>query len=534
MATRRYRPVEEAGESSYSPLTSATSELSLEAEFSPQTASAPPKPPNNNAQRTAVGLFSVTTILLFADQNLMSPNLTAIADDFGFDEDERDRKLGGDISLAFFLLGAPASFIIGCLADTADRSLVFAWTVLIGEGACFLTYWTKTYEALYVCRAITGFSVGGAVPLIYSILGDLFAAEDRHAVSAVVSFGVGAGISVGQGIAGYIGPTFGWRLPFLLVSVPAMLLGLAVLWFVEDPPRGQMEEAVLKTNEEDGIALVSIPSESSIAFQKAPDEERLVARKDGGSSEVVANNNSARGGAFRSFDCMLHVRTLRNLLSTPTMILAVIQGAPGCVPWGILNVYLNDYLSEDRGFSIEMATTVLMCFGVGNALGLIFGGSCGSRLYKIDKRYPALLAGSMAILGCAPFWLLINVVDSNTSFWVVILIAVSAGFGSGPTGAIIKATVTNVSLPRSRGQAFALFALTDDFGKGLGPYFVSILIVHMGGRLAAFNIGILGWVICGLANLAVFFTVRQDEAKIQAAVASELESLSPPDSTQML
>jgi hypothetical protein len=56
----------------------------------------------------------------------------------------------------------------------------------------------------------------------------------------------------------------------------------------------------------------------------------------------------------------------------------------------------------------------------------------------------------------------------------------------------------------------------------------------MGGRLAAFNIGILGWVICGLANLAVFFTVRQDEAKIQAAVASELESLSPPDSTQML
>lgn len=522
---RRYRPVEEAGESSYSPATSATSELSLEAELSPSTPLAPSRPPTNKAQRTAVALFSATTILLFADQNLMSPNLTAIADDFGFDEDERDRKLGGDISLAFFLLGAPASFVIGCLADTADRSLIFAWTVLIGEGACFLTYWTKTYGQLYVCRAITGFSVGGAVPLIYSILGDLFAAEDRHAVSAVVSFGVGAGISVGQAIAGYVGPTFGWRVPFLLVSVPAIMLGLAVLWCVKDPPRGQMEEAVLKTSEEVGIALVSIPSESNIAFQKATDKELLVARKDG----VIADG----GNKANSYDCSLYIRTLRNLLSTPTMILAVIQGAPGCVPWGVINVYLNDYLSEDRGFSVEMATTVLMCFGVGNTLGLIFGGSCGSYLYKVDKRYPALLAGSMAILGCAPFWFLINVADASASFWSVALIAIAAGFGSGPTGAIIKATVTNISLPRERGQAFALFALTDDFGKGLGPYFVSILIVHMGGRLAAFNIGILGWVVCGLANLGIFFTVREDEARIQAAVASELESLSP-ESTQIL
>ena len=187
-----------------------------------------------------------------------------------------------------------------------------------------------------------------------------------------------------------------------------------------------------------------------------------------------------------------------------------------------MNVYLNDYLAEDRGFSVEMATTVLMLFGVGNVIGLVVGGSYGSYIYRIDKRYPALLAGSMAILACAPFWMLLNTVDASTPLWLVSLIAISAGIGSGPTGPIIKATVTNVSLPRERGQAFALFALTDDFGKGLGPYFVSILIVQLGGRVAAFNVGLLGWVICGLANLAIYFTVVQDEAKIQAQVAAEL------------
>jgi MFS family permease len=130
-----------------------------------------------SSHRWALGLFSITTVLLFADQNLMSPNLTTIADEFNMNDEERDRKLGGNISLAFFLLGAPASFVVGLLADTQDRSKVFGWTVFIGEMACFLTYFVRSYNQLYICRAVTGFSIGGALPVIYSILGDLYSAE---------------------------------------------------------------------------------------------------------------------------------------------------------------------------------------------------------------------------------------------------------------------------------------------------------------------------------------------------------------------
>lgn len=143
----------------------------------------------------------------------------------------------------------------------------------------------------------------------------------------------------------------------------------------------------------------------------------------------------------------------------------------------------------------------------------------GQRLYRIDKRYPALLAGASAIGGCIPLWLLFNSVDVYTAYWQVIFVSVLAGFGSGPTGPIIKATLTNVTHPRARGQAFAFFNLFDDFGKGLGPFFVSLLISGMGGRLPAFNVGILGWLICGVANLAVFFFVQKDEANLQAEIA---------------
>jgi hypothetical protein len=108
-------------------------------------------PRSNLQKRWTVVLYSLTTILLFADQNLLAPNLSQAAEEFGFDNNERDKKLGGDIALAFFVLGAPASFMVGCGADSdsISRSFLFGLIVLIGEGACFLTYFTTTYRGLY-------------------------------------------------------------------------------------------------------------------------------------------------------------------------------------------------------------------------------------------------------------------------------------------------------------------------------------------------------------------------------------------------
>ena len=115
--------------------------------------------------------------------------------------------------------------------------------------------------------------------------------------------------------------------------------------------------------------------------------------------------------------------------------------------------------------------------------------------------------------------------NSTTPYWRVALAAISMGFFTGPTGPIIKTTITNVTLPRSRGQAFAMFNLFDDFGKGLGPFFISILISHMG-RLKAFNVSVMGSMLCGLINASIYFTVKKDEEAVQATILSEMTSFS--------
>lgn len=74
-----------------------------------------------------------------------------------------------------------------------------------GEAPCIATYWVQRYWQLLVLRLLTGISVGGIFPLIYSLLGDLFAVQHRPTISAVVQIATGAGLAVGQLIAGFVG-----------------------------------------------------------------------------------------------------------------------------------------------------------------------------------------------------------------------------------------------------------------------------------------------------------------------------------------
>jgi len=79
----------------------------------------------------------------------MAPNLSAIGDEFGFDDNERDTKLGGNIALAFFFVGGIASMFAGSLTDHIDgrfRSRLFALMIILGEGSCFMVYFVKSYN----------------------------------------------------------------------------------------------------------------------------------------------------------------------------------------------------------------------------------------------------------------------------------------------------------------------------------------------------------------------------------------------------
>ena len=74
-----------------------------------------------------------------------------------------------------------------------------------GEGPCLATFFVTKYWQFLLLRVLTGISVGGTLPLVYSLVGDLFNAHQRATVAAGIQIATGIGLAAGQAIAGFVG-----------------------------------------------------------------------------------------------------------------------------------------------------------------------------------------------------------------------------------------------------------------------------------------------------------------------------------------
>jgi MFS family permease len=502
-----------------------------------------------------VSLLTLTAAMLYADQNLLAPNLSAAAEEFGFSEREKDVKLGGWLQLAFFVVGSPASLVIGWLADkpSIPRTRLFFFTVLIGEGPCLATYWVKTYWQLFAVRAMTGIAVGGCLPLLFSLCGDLFPPEERNYVASFLTIATGAGIAIGQIMAGTVGPTYGWRLPFLLAAAPAILLAGILYATVKEPRRGSQEEAVKEREmglRRERAARRRMEGSYGSAGARGSDDE-TDANDDGtghprskrglngrGSKATTSppTSPSARsdtGSAVSTSSTATHVEygakidftKLRRQLKIRSNLVILAQGLPGTVPWGMLNAYFVDYLHVQKGLSVEEGTLAVTLFGLGAVMGTIFGGIIGQRIYNMPggRSRIALVMGVTTALGSLPGYYFINTKSYGPGDAWLHLSCLAGGILASVTPPNVRAVLLNVNPPETRGTMFAFYTQIDDVGKGAGPALIAGFIVEFGRRVA-FNIAVSGWLLCGMILLCLYPFVDRDVENAQEAVREELDA----------
>ena len=228
------------------------------------------------------------------------------------------------------------------------------------------------------------------------------------------------------------------------------------------------------------------------------------------------------------------------LFQRRTILLALMQGIPGCIPGGVLGTYLNDYLSYDVGFSTTEATFVMVSLGVGFIAGQLIGGTVGQWLYNRNPAWQCLFMGLCTALSAFPMLYVLNIksiplilygVDSWTSkqsmYSSIMVACVLTGSIAGVTGPNIRSIMQNVSPPELRGTLFSVFNLTDDLGRGGGPYLISLLTEYSGSRRFSFSCGVGFWVISGSILASMAFTVRADEMAARQrihAVGGEIEA----------
>ncbi|HXZ04132.1 MAG TPA: MFS transporter, partial [Ktedonobacteraceae bacterium] len=152
-------------------------------------------------------------------------------------------KLGG-ITLyswvfsAYLLTSTTSVPIYGKLADVFGRKPVFLFgtaVFLLGSAASGAS---QSMEQLIVFRAIQGLGAGAVLPIVLTIIGDIFVLEERARVQGLFS-GVWAMSSiVGPALGGLIVDHFSWRWVFY-INIPFGLLSalLLIIYFKEKVER---------------------------------------------------------------------------------------------------------------------------------------------------------------------------------------------------------------------------------------------------------------------------------------------------------
>jgi MFS family permease len=392
---------------------------------------------------------------MFADQNLMGPNLTLIAEDFGM-TDVKDQYLGGLIPLVFWLLGGAVALFIGYCTDLISRKYLFVLVVIVGEIPCLLSGFADTYMEFFTMRVLTGIGIGGIIPLTYSLLGDLYSANERIKVVTLIGLASGMGIAVGQLTAGMMGDSFGWRLPFIVFAIPNFILAVIFILTVEEPDRGQMDR----------------------------------------------NVQSFRISDFKDFSSLFKIKT--NLL-------VFLQGIFGTIPWGVFSIFIIDYFVVEKGYLRPTATLIITIVGGMALVSSLIGGFVGNKLFRKNPKYLPLFCGISTILGVIPTALLINApmrTDQNET--MLVLFAICTGLLIAMTPPNMKAILMNVNSPFSRGTVFSLYNFADDLGRGFGPFIIGNILIYYFGRNVAFNIANTFWIICGGLILLMYWTFPKE------------------------
>lgn len=139
---------------------------------------------------------------------------------------------------SIYLLALTVSMpLYGRLADVWGRKRVILGAVFIFSIGSALAASAQSMGALILYRGMQGLGAGGIMPVVLTILGDIFTLEERAAVQGFFSAIWGSAALAGPALGAFLVSTLGWRSIFF-VNLPAGIGGLIVLvWKYHDHER---------------------------------------------------------------------------------------------------------------------------------------------------------------------------------------------------------------------------------------------------------------------------------------------------------
>lgn len=370
---------------------------------------------SNRTRNYALVVLTIVYTFNFIDRQLLS----ILQESIKLELSLSDSQLGLLTGFAFAMFYVTAGIPIARLADRGNRRNIVAVSVGLWSFMTAISGFVQNYAQLLAARVGVGVGEAGGSPPSHSIVSDIFPPEKRASALAFYSTGVNLGILFGFLFGGWLNEFFGWRVAFMVVGVPGVLLAIIVRTTVKEPIRGLIEN--------------KNASQEQVPFK-----------------EVVS--------------VLWQRKTFRHM--------ALACGLNAFAGYGTINWLASFFIRSHEMSTGELGTWLALSTGLFGAIGVLIGGIMGDKLGAKDKRW-YLWVPALATALVVPF-LIITLLTGNQ--YIALVCAFVPGLLQNVYLGNSIATTHNLVGLRWRSTASALlFLILNIIGLGMGPFAIGFL-----------------------------------------------------------
>jgi len=379
--------------------------------------------------------------------------LIIVLEDIKHDMVLTDSQLGFLSGFAFIIVYVLVGVLAAYAAERTHRIKLLSVALAIWSVMTVFCGLAQSFTQMLLARL--GVGVGGSmsVPTMHSMIADRYPPSQRATALSINSAGYFIGIFLGFAGGGWIADQYGWRIAFIAVGLPGIVVSLLVRAFVRAPRK------------------------------------------------TVSNEDHADYGFGQSLTYLWKIRAFRWYV--PGISLKTIAYAG-------LHTWMPIFLIREYGMSkTEIGAVLGLIAGIGGLGATLATGIIADRLGVRDRRWNLGLV-AMLFLISAP--LVAGAFLAETAFWNIALYASAILLLSGNTEPVISLT-QQIAPPKLKAMVTAMtFLVWNVVGYGFGPLLIGIasdLLAPAYGEATALRLVLLGLSsLLVLAALAVLVGLR--------------------------
>lgn len=384
---------------------------------------------NKSYRSYTLFILSFAYCLNGIDRNILNILQEPIKNEFGLSDTHLGLLSGVSFAIFYSFFGLP----IARWADRGTRTNIIAIAITLWSLMTAISGFAQSYLHLLLARIGVAVGESGASPPAHSMISDIYPPEFRATALSLYSIGITVGMLAGFVLGGWINDMFGWRMAFVIVGLPGILLAILIYFTISEPQRERAQSS------EDDRASETFHSVLRFLFSK----QSLVLIC------IASGAQAASGYAFVSWLAPYFIRTFDFSTSEAGLYVGLVLGI-----FGAFGVFMGGWLTD----RLRSRSLGWYCWGPALASLIII---------------PAAVIGFLSE----------NAFISMMLFWVPGMLI---GFYLPASIAAMHNTVP----PSMRATISAiLFFIINLVGLGLGPLMVGILNDFLVGELSVDYLG---------------------------------------------